>query len=73
MGFNCSHHCGYVLACRQSSSVVVCYIGVGAMLELRNVHKHYLSIPVVCDVSFSACAGEVTGYLGANGSGNRPL
>jgi ABC-2 type transport system ATP-binding protein len=39
------------------------------MLELRNVSKHYSSIPVVEDVSFSALAGEVTGYLGPNGSG----
>jgi ABC-2 type transport system ATP-binding protein len=39
------------------------------MLELRNVHKHYSSIPAVEGISFSARAGEVTGYLGANGSG----
>jgi ABC-2 type transport system ATP-binding protein len=39
------------------------------MLELRNVHKRYLSIPAVENVSFTARAGEVTGYLGADGSG----
>jgi ABC-2 type transport system ATP-binding protein len=39
------------------------------MLELRHVHKRYSSIPAVDDVSFTARAGEVTGYLGANGSG----
>jgi len=39
------------------------------MLELHNVHKRYLSIPAVDNVSFTARAGEVTGYLGANGSG----
>lgn len=39
------------------------------MLELRNVSKHYSGIPAVDDVSFSARAGEVTGYLGSNGSG----
>jgi ABC-2 type transport system ATP-binding protein len=39
------------------------------MLELRHVHKRYSSIPAVDDVSFVARAGEVTGYLGANGSG----
>jgi ABC-2 type transport system ATP-binding protein len=39
------------------------------MLELRNVCKHYSSIPAVEGVSFSARAGEVTGYLGPNGSG----
>src|SRR5579863_8939963 len=39
------------------------------MLELRNVSKHFLSIPAVSDVSFTARAGEITGYLGPNGSG----
>ena len=38
-------------------------------LDLRNVSKRYSGIPAVDNVSFSACAGEVTGYLGANGSG----
>jgi ABC-2 type transport system ATP-binding protein len=39
------------------------------MLELRHVSKLYSGIPAVQDVSFAAAAGEVTGYLGANGSG----
>ncbi len=39
------------------------------MLELRNVSKRYLGIPAVDNVSFCAQRGEVTGYLGANGSG----
>ena len=39
------------------------------MLELRNIHKRYSSIPAVEAVSFTALAGEITGYLGANGSG----
>jgi ABC-2 type transport system ATP-binding protein len=39
------------------------------MLELRNVSKRYSSIPAVENVSFSARPGEITGYLGANGSG----
>lgn len=39
------------------------------MLELRSVSKYYSGIPVVNDVSFSARPGEVTGYLGPNGSG----
>jgi ABC-2 type transport system ATP-binding protein len=39
------------------------------MLELRHVYKMYSSIPAVHDLSFIARAGEVTGYLGANGSG----
>lgn len=39
------------------------------MLELFNVSKYYAGIPAVDGVSFSARAGEVTGYLGPNGSG----
>jgi ABC-2 type transport system ATP-binding protein len=39
------------------------------MLELRNVSKRYSSIPAVEDVNFCARPGEITGYLGANGSG----
>jgi len=39
------------------------------MLELRGLVKLYTSIAAVDDVSFSAPPGEVTGYLGANGSG----
>lgn len=39
------------------------------MLELRNVRKTYSGIPAVEAVSFVARPGEVTGYLGANGSG----
>jgi ABC-2 type transport system ATP-binding protein len=39
------------------------------MLEVRNLSKHYSSIPAVEHVSFCARAGEVTGYLGPNGSG----
>src|SRR5581483_3594984 len=39
------------------------------MLELRGVDKLYSGIPAVQDVSFTARAREVTGYLGPNGSG----
>lgn len=39
------------------------------MLELRNVSKRYPGVVAVNDVSFSARAGGITGYLGANGSG----
>jgi ABC-2 type transport system ATP-binding protein len=39
------------------------------MLELRQVSKRYSGIAAVEEVSFVASAGEVTGYLGANGSG----
>jgi ABC-2 type transport system ATP-binding protein len=40
-----------------------------ALLELCHVTKRYSGIPAVDDVSFLAQPGEVTGYLGANGSG----
>lgn len=39
------------------------------MLEVRNLHKRYSGIPALDSVSFIAPPGEVTGYLGANGSG----
>jgi ABC-2 type transport system ATP-binding protein len=39
------------------------------MLELRKIRKLYSGIPAVEDVSFQARPGEITGYLGANGSG----
>ena len=39
------------------------------MLELRNVSKRFPGVTAVDHVSFSARAGEITGYLGANGSG----
>src|SRR5450631_4460239 len=53
------------------NSIVVCYIGSGgaAMLELRNVCKCFTGIVAVDDVSFAARPGEITGYLGLNGSG----
>jgi ABC-2 type transport system ATP-binding protein len=39
------------------------------MLELRNVSKRFSGHFAVDNVSFAAHAGEVTGYLGPNGSG----
>jgi ABC-2 type transport system ATP-binding protein len=39
------------------------------MFEVRNLFKRYLGIPALDHVSFIARPGEVTGYLGANGSG----
>src|SRR5215475_2825098 len=42
---------------------------VNVMLELRDVCKTFNRIEAVDHVSFSARAGEITGYLGPNGSG----
>ena len=39
------------------------------MLEVRDLKKHFRSIPAVDGVSFTAPPGTVTGYLGPNGSG----
>jgi ABC-2 type transport system ATP-binding protein len=39
------------------------------MLELQNICKTFNRIEAVDHVSFSARAGEITGYLGPNGSG----
>jgi ABC-2 type transport system ATP-binding protein len=38
------------------------------MLEVRGVTKLYAGIAAVTDINFRAPAGEVTGYLGPNGS-----
>jgi ABC-2 type transport system ATP-binding protein len=39
------------------------------VLELENVSKSYRGIPAISGVNFRVNAGEVVGYLGANGSG----
>jgi ABC-2 type transport system ATP-binding protein len=39
------------------------------VLELENVSKSYRGIPAISNVTFRVNAGEVVGYLGANGSG----
>jgi ABC-2 type transport system ATP-binding protein len=39
------------------------------MLELHNVSKSYRGIPAIAKVNFRVGAGEIVGYLGANGSG----
>jgi ABC-2 type transport system ATP-binding protein len=39
------------------------------MLELQNLSKSYRGIPAISNVNFRVSAGEVVGYLGANGSG----
>lgn len=39
------------------------------MLEVRNVSKRFPGVTAVNDVSFWARPGQITGYLGVNGSG----
>jgi ABC-2 type transport system ATP-binding protein len=39
------------------------------MLELQNLSKSYRGIPAIVNLNFRVNAGEVVGYLGANGSG----
>jgi ABC-2 type transport system ATP-binding protein len=39
------------------------------MLELENLSKSYRGIPAISKINFRVNAGEVVGYLGANGSG----
>src|SRR5258707_15500681 len=39
------------------------------VLDLKNVSKSYGGIPAISGVNFRVDAGEVVGYLGANGSG----
>jgi ABC-2 type transport system ATP-binding protein len=39
------------------------------VLELQNLSKSYRGIPAISNVNFQVNAGEVVGYLGANGSG----
>ena len=39
------------------------------MLQLENLSKSYRGIPAISNVNFRVDAGEVVGYLGANGSG----
>jgi ABC-2 type transport system ATP-binding protein len=39
------------------------------MLELHNISRSYRGIPAIANVNFRVCAGEIVGYLGANGSG----
>ena len=42
---------------------------MAAMIEIRNLSKHFGPITAVDDVSFSVGRGEVLGFLGPNGAG----
>jgi len=39
------------------------------MIELENLSKSYRGLPAISNINFRVNAGEVVGYLGANGSG----
>jgi ABC-2 type transport system ATP-binding protein len=43
--------------------------GVGAVIEVRNLHKRYGETVAVDDVSFCVQEGEIFGILGRNGAG----
>ena len=43
------------------------------VLKVENVRFTYGPTPVLKDVGFGACAGEVCGLLGPNGSGKTTL
>ncbi len=45
------------------------FISRPAMIEIRNLSKHFGSLKAVDDVSFSVAKGEVLGFLGPNGAG----
>jgi ABC-2 type transport system ATP-binding protein len=64
-GENCSFE-----AATSVTSISLNHLSEGVcVLELVNLRKVYSGIPVVEEISFTARAGEITGYLGANGSG----
>ena len=54
---------------RQSRGACAAPPGTQMKLELRRVSKRFSGITAVDNVSFEARPGEVTGYLGPNGSG----
>ena len=39
------------------------------MIELKNVTKHYGSVPAVQELSFRGENGRITGIIGPNGAG----
>ena len=42
------------------------------MIEVNHLTKRYGSNVAVNDISFSVKEGEIVGFLGPNGAGNRP-
>lgn len=46
---------------------------MGALLELQSVSKHYGSLKVTDDLSFSLAEGEALGVLGPNGAGKSTM
>jgi ABC-type branched-subunit amino acid transport system ATPase component len=47
--------------------------GEQALLEVRNLHKHFGGVKVVNDCSFAIRAGTVTGLVGPNGAGKSTM
>ena len=41
----------------------------GAVIDIRNLSKHFGAVAAVNDLSFSVAPGQVTGFLGPNGAG----
>ncbi len=48
---------------------MIAMLGVGSMLEIHHLVKHFGALIAVDDVSFAVARGEVLGFLGPNGAG----